>query len=114
VLRRTKRPEAPQEILEAGNIRIDPVRFLASCQGRKLELTTTEFRLLSALAKSPGRVFTRMQLLEIIQGEAYEGYERTIDAHIKNLRHKIVSPACEPGCRIETVRQVGYKLEAGR
>lgn len=74
------------------------------------ELTSTEFDLLLVLAESPGRVYTRMQLLDKIQGEAYEGYERTIDSHIKNLRKKIEPDPNHPKYII-TVHGAGYKLE---
>jgi len=76
-----------------------------------LDLTTTEFRLLAALARFPGRVYSRAQLLDAVQGIDYEGYERTIDAHIKNLRQKMAAGEADCGCRIVTVRGVGYKLE---
>ena len=77
--------------------------------GKILELTPTEFNLLAALTSQPGRVFTRLQLLEQSQGTAYEGYERTIDAHIKNLRAKVETDPHNPMC-IETVFGVGYRF----
>jgi DNA-binding response OmpR family regulator len=90
---------------------VDAARYEADCQGKKLDLTTTEFKLLAALARTPGRVFSRTQLLDAVQGTDYVGYDRTIDAHIKNLRQKMSAESTECGCRIETVRGVGYKLE---
>ena len=77
---------------------------------KAIELTPTEFDLLSTMAKNPGRVYTRIQLLDILQGEAYEGYERTIDSHVKNLRKKI-EPNPDKPIYILTVHGVGYKLE---
>lgn len=74
-----------------------------------MELTPNEFELLRVLSESPGRVFTRMQLLDETQGDAYEGYERTIDSHIKNLRKKI-EPDPEKPAYIITVFGVGYKM----
>ena len=79
------------------------------CAGETIELTPTEFNLLAAMATQPGRVFTRLQLLEASQGQAYEGYERTIDAHIKNLRAKLEADVRHPRC-IETVFGVGYRF----
>ena len=110
VLRRvasTTRKDAPVEV---GELVLDPIRFEARCHGALLDLTPTEFKLLETLARHPGRVYTRLQLLELIQGEAYEGYERTIDAHIKNLRRKLEAHAGGNGCRIATVFGIGYKL----
>jgi len=74
-----------------------------------IELTPTEFNLLATLAGQPGRAFTRMQLLEAAQGAAYEGYERTIDAHIKNLRSKLETDPRNP-FYIETIVGVGYRF----
>jgi two-component system alkaline phosphatase synthesis response regulator PhoP len=109
VLRRQGAQPAISEALTIGDMAIDATRYEASCSGRRLDLTTTEFKLLSTLAQSAGRVYSRMHLLDAVQGTDYEGYERTIDAHIKNLRQKMASGQC--GCHIETVRGVGYKLE---
>jgi DNA-binding response OmpR family regulator len=97
--------------MTVGRLIVDANRFEASCRGRRLELTTTEFKLLAALAESPGRVYSRAKLLDTVQGIAYEGYERTIDAHIKNLRQKMTAGPDDCGCHVETVRGVGYKLE---
>ena len=78
-------------------------------RGAGIDLTPTEFNLLAALMAQPGRVFTRLQLLEAAQGTAYEGYERTVDAHIKNLRAKLETDPKEPRL-IETVFGVGYRF----
>lgn len=108
VLRRAQPQVISPDIINVGSLSIDVSRHEARCHDKLLDLTATEFKILLTMARSPGRVFTRMQLLDEVQGIAFEGYERTIDAHIKNLRHKM-----EPGqsCRIATVRAVGYKLE---
>lgn len=104
--------DEPAETLTVGDLVIDTARYEALCKGEKLDLTTTEFKLLSTLVRQPGRVFSRMQLLDAVQGAAFEGYERTVDVHIKNLRQKIESHLAGHNCRIETVRGVGYKFEA--
>jgi DNA-binding response OmpR family regulator len=109
VLRR-QAPEVTPETRTVGGLEIDTARYEASCRGTKLDLTTTEFKLLAALSQSPGKVFSRMQLLDAVQGIAYEGYERTIDTHVKNLRQKMESSPGSCSCHIETVRGVGYKL----
>jgi DNA-binding response OmpR family regulator len=109
VLRRLGAAASPQSILRAADIEIDLDSHVPSRAGVELELTPTEFSLLAAMAAQPGRVFTRLQLLEATQGSAYEGYERTIDAHIKNLRSKIEHDPKNPRY-IETVYGVGYRF----
>jgi len=109
VLRRGQPPAQPREI-RAGRLTLDLEKYSVRCCEQAVELTPTEFKLLSVLAQQPGRVFTRMQFLDQVQGEAFEGYERTIDAHVKNLRQKLSPLGCD--C-IVTVRGVGYKLEVG-
>jgi two-component system alkaline phosphatase synthesis response regulator PhoP len=113
VLRRHIQAPRNSKKLQVGSLSIDGDRYEVFCEGQKVDLTTTEFKLLWKLAESPGRVFSRSQLLDAVQGTDYEGYERTIDAHIKNLRQKML-PAERCGCRIDTVRSVGYKLEVGQ
>jgi DNA-binding response OmpR family regulator len=97
-----------------GGLKIDPQRFEVKCHDREINLTATEFRILLALAESAGRVLTRSQLMDRALGESYEGYDRTIDAHIKNMRHKLLAVDEGKGCNIITVQGVGYKLEEGR
>jgi DNA-binding response OmpR family regulator len=110
VLRRTgKSVDTDGKILEIGNLVIDLDGYRVEKDHMVLDLTPTEFSLLASMASQPGRVFTRLQLLEMSQGTAYEGYERTIDTHIKNLRSKIESDTHNPKC-IETVFGVGYKF----
>jgi two-component system alkaline phosphatase synthesis response regulator PhoP len=89
VLRRSaETPHAPA-ILQAGDVVVDLTRHQVDVADRRVALTPSEFELLVALVREPGRVFTRLQLLEASQGTSYTGYERTVDAHIKNLRAKI-------------------------
>ena len=109
VLRRLGAAATPQSILRAADIEIDLDIHIVSRAGVEIELTPTEFSLLAAMAAQPGRAFTRLQLLEATQGSAYEGYERTIDAHIKNLRAKIEHDPKNLRY-IETVFGVGYRF----
>ena len=110
ILRRAKAASVPQEVIHAADMEIDMVRHTALQDGKALDLTPTEFNLLAALAAQPGRAFTRMQLLEAAQGSSFEGYERTIDAHIKNLRAKIEPDPKNPS-HIVTVFGIGYRFE---
>jgi DNA-binding response OmpR family regulator len=109
VLRRVAGPEATSQSIAVGEVTLDLDKRQASVAGRAVELTPTEFDLLAALMESPGRVFSRMQLLDKVQGYAYEGYERTIDAHVKNLRQKIEPDPRRP-FYILTVYGLGYKF----
>lgn len=98
------------EVIRAADLTLDVPRLRVTAQGRDLEeLTPTEFELLAALARQPGRVFTRAQLLDAIHGVAFESYERAIDAHIKNIRRKIELVPGEPHY-VLTVYGVGYKF----
>jgi DNA-binding response OmpR family regulator len=92
-----------------GRRHAQPPQRTASADGRLLDLTTTRVRSAGAVVEHPGQVFTRLQLLDRAQGNAYEGYERTIDAHIKNLRKKLGDDPQNPRY-IETVRSVGYRF----
>jgi DNA-binding response OmpR family regulator len=90
-----------------GRLRLDENRHEAHLDGIRLELTPTEWGLLTALAATPGRVYSRYELINQVRGYEYPGYERTVDSHIKNLRHKLG----RDGARIvETVLGVGYRL----
>lgn len=112
VLRRSSgRSEPAAEVLRGGSLALDVAGRQATLDGRPLELTPTEFELLAVLLRNPGRAFTRLDLLDRVQGDAYEGYERTIDAHIKNLRAKLGDDPRHPHY-IQTVFGVGYKLGA--
>jgi DNA-binding response OmpR family regulator len=98
------------EMIRVMDLTLDVPRLRVTASGRDLEeLTPTEFELLATLARQPGRVFTRAQLLDAIHGVAFESYERAIDAHIKNIRHKIETQPGEPKY-ILTVYGVGYKF----
>jgi DNA-binding response OmpR family regulator len=110
VLRRGSREVA--ELVRAGDLVIDLRAHEVTLGGRRVELTPTEFRLLETLAGHANQVFTRMQLIDRVQGHAFEGYERTVDAHIKNLRGK-VEPDPKSPRYIVTVYGVGYKFQTG-
>jgi DNA-binding response OmpR family regulator len=109
LLRRTGPSATHVEHLRIADLEIDQEAHFLIRAGETIELTPTEFSLLFTLASHPGRVFTRLQLLEASQGVAYEGYERSIDAHIKNLRAKIELDTKKPRY-IETVFGVGYRF----
>ncbi|MGN0909173.1 MAG: response regulator transcription factor [Succinivibrio sp.] len=104
------RRDAP---VRAGGLVVDRASFSASVDGRPVQLTPTEFSILEALASAPGRVFTRMQLIEKAQGCAFEGYERTVDSHVRNLRRKIEEDPARPRY-ILTVYGAGYKFGGGK
>ena len=109
VLRRASPAPSTPETLAAADVALDLARHIATIAGRPVDLTPTEFALLRAMVSQPGRAFSRMELLDTAQGEAYEGYERTIDTHIKNLRAKIEPDPKNP-THIATVYGVGYKF----
>ena len=108
VLRRHERP-ATGDVLHAGALTLDVGRMRLEVDGRPVEVTATEFGLLAAMARQPGRVFTRAQLLDAIHGVAFESYERAIDAHVKNIRRKLEADAHAPR-HLLTVYGVGYRL----
>jgi DNA-binding response OmpR family regulator len=110
VLRRSENRTSRKTILKVADLIIDTGKRTVYRSNKTIELTPMEFDLLRVLAENPGRVYNRMQLLDIVQGETYEGYERTIDSHIKNLRKKIEVDPIKPNYII-TVYGVGYKLE---
>jgi len=112
VLRRAGAIPQTLQALKVADLEINPQAHLVTRAGNPLELTPTEFSLLATMAAQPGRVFTRLQLLEVSQGSAYEGYERTIDAHIKNLRAKLEPDPRRPHY-IETVFGIGYRFNKG-
>lgn len=109
ILRRLQRTVAKSEPIKAGKLQIDTEGHTVSLQGSALELTPTEFKILELLATNQGRVYSRLQIVEQVQGYAFEGYERTIDGHKKNLRRKIEGNPKEPRY-ILTVYGVGYKF----
>ena len=109
VLRRAEAAGSTEAAVTVGELLIDPVRMRVEVGGRRVDLTATEFALLLTMARQPGRVFTRAQLLDAVHGTAFEAYERAIDAHVKNIRRKIeTDPAAAR--RLETVYGVGYRI----
>ncbi|HEX3011736.1 MAG TPA: response regulator transcription factor [Syntrophomonadaceae bacterium] len=111
VLRRS-RPTEKISNISFHNLSINPDRLEALIGDKQLVLTATEFKILLLLTENPGQVFSRLHILERVFGDMYEGYERTIDTHISNLRHKIDATAISE-VSIKTVYGIGYKLTAG-
>ena len=111
VLRRVGKTPPQAEVLRVAGIVLDRGKHLVTVNERTVSLTPSEFDLLAVLMSVPGRVFSRLQLLDHVQGTMYEGYERTIDVHIKNLRAKIEPEARSPHF-VETVYGVGYRFTA--
>jgi DNA-binding response OmpR family regulator len=109
ILRRVDRQDEPGDRIEVAGVAIDVARMKVELEGRTVELTPTEFQLLLTLARQPGRIFTRAQLLDAIHGLAFESYERAIDAHVKNLRHKLEPDPRRPRY-VLTVYGVGYRF----
>jgi two-component system, OmpR family, alkaline phosphatase synthesis response regulator PhoP len=109
VLRRSRTAARGDEIVRAGDVEIDTGKMRVSVAGTSVELTPTEFQLLATLAREPGRVFTRSQLLDAVHGVAIESYERAIDAHVKNIRRKIEPTPGSPRY-VVTVHGVGYRF----
>lgn len=113
VLRRTEARRLQGDVVKVGeSIELDVPRMVAMVDGRRIELTATEFQLLLCMARQPGRVFTRAQLLDAVHGVAVESYERAIDAHVKNIRRKIEPDPHAPR-HLQTVFGVGYRLADG-
>jgi len=109
VLRRVQPEPETASLLRVGAVVLDPGEHSVTVSDEPIELTPTEFDLLATLMASPGRAFSRMELLERVQGEAFAAYERTIDAHVKNLRAKIEPDPSKPHY-ILTVFGVGYRF----
>ncbi|HET9615136.1 MAG TPA: response regulator transcription factor, partial [Candidatus Limnocylindrales bacterium] len=111
VLRRTEAVTQPRsdEVIRAGDVTLDVARMRVQVAGRAVELTATEFSLLAALARQPGRILTRSQLLDAVHGVAFESYERAIDTHVKNIRRKLEADPRRP-THIQTVYGVGYRF----
>jgi len=109
VLRRGAGEEKETAPIEVGGLIVDPSRHEVFRDGMPIALTPTEFALLELLARHPGRVYTRLQLLDLTQGDAYEGFERVVDSHVKNLRQKIEPEPGRPRY-VLTVFGVGYKM----
>jgi DNA-binding response OmpR family regulator len=109
VLRRASGTTAGAEVLRAGDVEVDIPKMRAKVDGRPVELTPTEFQLLTTFVREPGRVFTRGQLLDALHGVTIDSYERAIDAHVKNLRRKIEPEIGRPRY-VLTVHGVGYRF----
>ncbi len=113
VLRRAEKQSVDQDILRVADITLDRVGRVVIIAGTQIDLTPSEFDILATLMAAPGRAFSRLELLERLQGSAYEGYERTIDVHIRNLRAKIEPDPNQPRY-VETVYGVGYRFAPRR
>ncbi len=110
VLRRAEGLRTPSDVIRVGaDVEMDVPRMEAQFGGRRVDLTKTEFQLLATMARQPGRVFTRAQLLDAVRGVAFESYERAIDAHVKNIRKKIEPDPRSPRYLL-TVFGVGYRF----
>ncbi len=109
ILRRVNKNVVPNEGIAVGTLLIDLKCHQVTNNGQLVDVTPTEFKILELLAGNIGKVYSRLQIVEYTQGYSFDGYERTIDAHIKNLRRKIESNQKEPQY-IQTVYGVGYKF----
>ncbi|MBK6433375.1 MAG: response regulator transcription factor [Anaerolineae bacterium] len=113
VLRRLQKAQAEPDILRVADVTLDRSACTVKVAERFVDLTPSEFGLLAALMASPGRVFSRLDLLDLVSGDAYEGYERTIDVHVRNLRTKIEPDPRRPKY-VETVYGMGYRFAPER
>lgn len=111
VLRRYSEGTKSASRILTGDLLVDLERHEVKYLEEPVNLTAAEFKLLVVMARNPGRVFTRLQLMDSAFGETYEGYDRTIDAHVKNIRQKFAIINGAEGNPLVTVRGVGYKLE---
>jgi two-component system alkaline phosphatase synthesis response regulator PhoP len=109
ILRRANKDVVRSEPIKAGTLIIDLGRHQVTSSGQIVDVTPTEFKIMELLAGNAGKVYSRLQIVEQIQGYSFEGYERTIDAHIKNLRRKIEINSKDPQY-IQTVYGIGYKF----
>jgi two-component system, OmpR family, alkaline phosphatase synthesis response regulator PhoP len=109
VLRRTEAAPEPNAVIQAGEVTLNRLRMRVTVEDQPIDLTPTEFELLATLARQPGRVFTRAQLLDSIRGVQVESFDRAIDAHIKNLRRKLEPDPRNPRY-VLTVHGIGYKF----
>jgi DNA-binding response OmpR family regulator len=113
VLRRSEAVKSPSDRIQVADVELDIPSMHVSVAGKPVDLTQTEFQLLATMARQPGRVFSRAQLLNAVHGVAFESYERAIDAHIKNLRRKLEPDPHNPRY-LQTVFGVGYRFADGR
>jgi len=111
VLRRVSEETLPPDVLRVGDVTLDKQTRLITVGARKVELTPSEFDLLTILMASPGQVFSRAELLERLKGDTFENVERTVDVHIRNLRAKLEEDASHPQY-ILTVFGVGYRFSS--
>ena len=111
VLRRVGQKQPKAEVLRAKDIVLDRSDRIVSVADRRVDLTPCEFDLLSALMSAPGRAFSRLELLDRVQGTSFKGYERTIDVHVRNLRTKIEPDPGNPAY-VETVYGIGYRFSS--
>lgn len=109
MLRRLNKQSTGSEMLRVADIALDKGGRLVQVRGDYVDLTPSEFEILAALMTSPGRAFSRIDLLDRMSGDAFEGYERTVDVHVRNLRSKIEKDARNPEY-IETVYGMGYRF----
>jgi DNA-binding response OmpR family regulator len=109
VLRRAGQAAPEADVLRAADITLDRAAHVVKVRDRVVDVTPSEFDLLAALMSAPGRTFSRLELLDRVQGAAFEGYERTIDVHVKNLRAKLEDDPRHPRY-VETVYGVGYRF----
>jgi two-component system alkaline phosphatase synthesis response regulator PhoP len=109
VFRRMDEPPQRGDVIRAADVTLDKRRMSVTAGTRPVAVTPTEFELLATLARHPGRVFTRTQLLDAIRGTEVESYDRAIDAHVKNLRRKLEADPQHPRY-VLTVHGVGYKF----
>ena len=109
ILRRSRKAADKKEPFKIGKFTVDTAGYTVAADGNPFDLTPTEYKIFELLATHAGQVFTRLQMVEQVQGIAFEGYERTIDAHVKNLRRKIGDNPKDPRI-IQTVYGVGYKF----
>jgi DNA-binding response OmpR family regulator len=109
VLRRARHDPERATRFDAGDLSIDSPKMRVARKGTPIDLTPTEFQLLAALARHPGRVFTRAQLLDAVRGTEVESFDRAIDAHVKNIRRKLERDPHQPRY-VLTVYGIGYKF----
>jgi len=109
VLRRTERRPEATDLIRVSGVSIDVPRMRVDIDGRSIEFTATEFEILTTLARQPGRIFTRSQLLDAVHGVAFESYERAIDTHVKNIRRKLEPDPRRPRYLL-TAYGVGYRF----
>jgi two-component system alkaline phosphatase synthesis response regulator PhoP len=108
-LRRVKGQIGPATVLRAADVELDTAALEVTVAGQPVDLTPTEFQVLATLVRQPGRIFSREQLLEAVHGIAFDGYDRSVDSHVKNLRRKIEPDPRQPRY-IQTVYGVGYRF----